>query len=189
MKINSASLLVASLVAFGPMLVAQQQPAGVPNFHQVSQNIYRGAQPSKEGFHSLASLGVKTVIDLRGGGGRSQDEQKVVEAAGMRYVAIPLSGYAAPSAEQVSKLLGLLNDSSAGPVFVHCRRGADRTGTIIACYRISHDHWDNAKALTEAAADGMSRTEVAMKHYVQNFTSTPAAAPALQALPATVVVQ
>jgi protein tyrosine/serine phosphatase len=171
MKINSASLLIASSLAFGPMLVAQQQqPAGVPNFHQVSQTVYRGAQPSKEGFQSLANLGVKTIIDLRGGEGRSRDEEKMVEAAGMRYIALPLSGYAAPSDQQVTKLLGLLNDSSAGPVFVHCRRGADRTGTIIACYRISHDHWDNAKALTEAASDGMSRTEVAMKHYVQNYT-------------------
>src|ERR1700722_7372050 len=118
MRISSASLLIASSLAFGPMLVAQQQqPAGVPNFHQVSQNIYRGAQPSKEGFHSLASLGVKTIIDLRGGEGRSQDEEKVVKADGMRYIAIPLDGFAAPSSEQVTKLLGLLNDSSACPVF------------------------------------------------------------------------
>jgi protein tyrosine/serine phosphatase len=185
MKINSASLLIASLLAFGPMLVAQQQqqPAGVPNFHQVSQNVYRGAQPRKEGFQSLASLGVKTIIDLRGGEDRSHNEEKIVEAAGMRYIAIPLSGFEAPSAQQVSKLLGLLNDSSAGPVFVHCRRGADRTGTIIACYRISHDHWDNQKALAEAASDGMSRLEVKMKHYVENYTnatSTIAAAPATQ---------
>jgi tyrosine-protein phosphatase SIW14 len=192
MKISSASLLIASSLAFGPMLVAQQQqPAGVPNFHQVSQTIYRGAQPSKEGFQSLAHLGVKTIIDLRGGDGRSQDEEKVVKAAGMRYIAIPLDGYAAPSDQQVTQLLGLLNDSSAGPVFVHCRRGADRTGTIIACYRISHDHWDSAKALAEAASDGMSRLEVKMKHYVQNYTAaaTAAVAPALQAAPAAVVVQ
>ena len=180
MKTSSASLLFASLLAFGPILAAQQ-PAGVPNFHEVGDRIYRGAQPSTQGFHSLASLGVKTVIDLRGEGGRSAEERKVVEAAGMRYLAIPLGGYSAPTDQQVTKLLAVLNDESAGPVFVHCRRGADRTGTIIACYRISHDHWETDKALDEAKADGMSRTEISMRRYVLNYTGTAetvAAAPA-----------
>jgi tyrosine-protein phosphatase SIW14 len=185
MKTRTASLLFASLLVFCPMLPAQQQPAGLHNFHQVDQQVYRGAQPTSEGFQSLANLGVKTIVDLRGGGGRSANERKVVEAAGMHYIAIPLSGHAAPTGQQVSKVLALLNDPAAGPVFVHCRRGADRTGTVIACYRISHDHWENAKALSEAAADGMSRLEVAMKHYVQNFTMSPAAA----AVPAAVVAQ
>jgi tyrosine-protein phosphatase SIW14 len=185
MKTSSASLLFASLLAFGPVLAAQQ-PVGVPNFHEVSDHIYRGAQPSTQGFRSLASLGVKTVIDLRGGGGRSAEERKVVEAAGMRYLAIPLDGYSAPTDQQVSKLLAMLNDESAGPVFVHCRRGADRTGTIIACYRISHDHWDTRKALDEAAADGMSRTEILMKKYVLNFAATAQVAAAAPAVAATV---
>lgn len=160
---------VTSLVIFIPMLAAQQQPAGVPNFHQLNDGVYRGAQPSEQGFHSLAALGVKTIIDLRETGGRSSVEKKWVEAAGMHYVNIPLNGHAAPSLEQVAKLLALLNDQGDGPVFVHCRRGADRTGTIIACYRISHDHWENQKALDEAKADGMSWTEMAMKHYVLGF--------------------
>jgi len=191
MKIGPVSLLFSSVLLFCPFLSAQQA-AGVPNFHQVNPNVYRGAQPTEQGFQSLASLGVKTIIDLRGGGGRSHNEQKVVEAAGMHYIAMPLSGHSAPSDEQVSKLLTLLNDSSSGPVFVHCRRGADRTGTIIACYRISHDHWDNAKALSEAAEDGMSRLEFAMKHYVKNFAPSPAAvAPpaAFTAVPAVVVAR
>jgi tyrosine-protein phosphatase SIW14 len=186
MQTRSVSILFSSFVVIIPMLAAEPQPAGVHNFHQVNEHVYRGAQPSKEGFQSLANLGVKTIIDLRGGGGRSAEEQKVVEAAGMHYVAVPLSGSSAPPDQVVGKLLTLLNDPSECPVFVHCRRGADRTGTIIACYRISHDHWDNARALAEAASDGMSRLEVAMKRYVKNFTL---ASPALAAVPAAVVSQ
>ncbi len=185
MKSSPVTLLIASFLLAGPILFAQE-PAGVHNFHKVNENVYRGAQPTKEGFQTLANLGVKTIVDLRGGGGRSQAEQRVVEANGMRYIPIPLSGYAAPSNEQVSRILALLNDASAGPVFVHCRRGADRTGTVIACYRISHDHWRNGQALAEAAADGMSHLEMAMKRYVLNYTMAPAIpAP----VPATVAVQ
>jgi len=149
---------------------------GVPNFQKVNDSVYRGAQPTSEGFKNLAEVGVKTVIDLRLVGEHSQaDEKKWVESRGMRYISVPLHGMSAPTEADVVKILGIMNDPSAGPVFVHCRRGADRTGTIIACYRISHDRWQNDKALSEAREYGMSMWERAMMHYVKHY-SAPAAA-------------
>jgi protein tyrosine/serine phosphatase len=147
--------------------VAGIKPVG--NFHQVNDHIYRGAQPSHPEFAGLANLGIKTVIDLRESGTRADSERKAVEGAGMRYMNIPLNGYHAPSEEVVRKLLTLLDDSSVGPVFVHCRRGADRTGTILACYRIAHDHWENGKALAEAKSFGMSWTEGSMQNFIVNY--------------------
>jgi protein tyrosine/serine phosphatase len=155
--------------------------AGVGNFYQVNEHIYRGAQPTAAGFQSLAKLGVKTIIDLREADGRSALEKKAVEASGMRYINIPLRGMSAPSAADVDKIMALFNDEKAGPVFVHCKRGADRTGTVVACYRIAHDRWDNAKALSEAKAEGMRWIEIAMQHYVLNYRAPAAtvAAPAI----------
>lgn len=164
--------------------------AGVHNFHQVSDHLYRGAQPTTEGFRNLSRLGIKTIIDLRESGGRSVSEQRAVEADGMRYISMPMSGIHAPSDEQVAKLLAMVDDNANGPVFIHCRRGADRTGTICACYRISHDHWQNQRALDEAKSFGMAWFEKAMQHYVLGYqtavnaaATAPAAAPAI-ALPA-----
>jgi protein tyrosine/serine phosphatase len=180
MEIWLLSPLLAPLVALG-LLLATQPPLGLPRFQKVNERLYRGAQPTTEGIHSLASLGVKTIVDLRGGSRRSAAERKVVEAAGMRYVYAPLSGYFAPPGWQVARLLAVLNDEAAGPVFVHCRRGIDRTGTIIACYRIAHDHWDNRRALGEAEARGMRWISMAMKRYVLRYvapSNTVASAPA-----------
>jgi tyrosine-protein phosphatase SIW14 len=140
---------------------------GVNNFHQVDEHVYRGAQPHGQGFEGLAKLGIKTVIDLRG----ERSEATAVEHTGMHYIRLPWSGYKAPDEAQIAMVLSLLNDNSAWPVFVHCRRGADRTGTAIACYRIAHDHWSNQQALAEAKSYGMSSLEVAMQHYILHFAA------------------
>ena len=86
----------------------------------------------------------------------------------MQYVNVPLGGMAAPPDKKISTLLTLLDDPT-GPVFVHCRRGADRTGTVIACYRVKHDGWTNRKALHEAVTYGMSWVEFGMQRYILNF--------------------
>ena len=148
--------------------LAGSQNTNLPNFQKVDERVYRGAQPTDDGFKDLASLGIKTVVDLRLIGEHSQaDEEKIVKALGMRYVSIPMKGMSTPKDDQIKAVLALFND--ANPVFVHCRRGADRTGTVIAAYRISHDGWANGKALTEAKSYGMSFFEQAMQRYVMAY--------------------
>lgn len=156
--------LVPSLVWASDAVLAP----GVPSFHQVDDRVYRGGRPTNQGCETLAKLGIKTVIDLEGTGARSRRERAVVEALGMRYVSIPLPGLQAPSDEQVFRVLDLL-ETTEGPVFVHCWRGRDRAGLVIACYRITHDGWGNREALQEARAHGMSSFERGMQHYILRF--------------------
>jgi protein tyrosine/serine phosphatase len=146
---------------------------GVPNFHQVDMNLYRGAQPTTEGFRNLAKMGIRIVIDLREPSDRSYTEEEAVTAVGMRYIQVPLNGYHAPSSDQITKLLALLNDE-AGPIFIHCKRGADRTGTVVACYRIARQKWTNDEALAEARQYGMSWTEISMQNFVRHFAANEA---------------
>ena len=161
------TLIILSLFTL-PAFAGSTVP-GIHNFYQVDSRVYRGAQPTSEGLSYLAKIGVKTVLDLREPGVRSRHEEHVVTSLGMHYVNVPMGALAPPTEDQISKILALLEDSKSGAVFVHCRRGADRTGAVIGAYRIDFDHWDNATALQEAIADGMSFFQLPRQTYIRSF--------------------
>jgi protein-tyrosine phosphatase len=87
----------------------------------------------------------------------------------MRYVSVPMTGLTPPTPAETNQILAMLEDAAAGPVFVHCKRGADRTGAVIAAYRIDHEKWDNSRALQEAMADGMSRMQFKRQDFIRTF--------------------
>ena len=164
-------ILVSALAVLAPPAVNAADAPGIANFQQVDAHVYRGAQPTAEGFRSLTKLGVKTIIDLREAGSRSRAEKQLVEAQGMRYVSVPMDGWRSPQPGQMDRVLAVMNDPAASPVFVHCRRGKDRTGTVMACYRIAHDRWPNRKALDEARSLGMGWYRYPMKSYILAYAS------------------
>jgi len=157
------------LLAVALPALAGSPETGINNFYQVDAHVYRGGQPTDEGFAYLARIGVKTVIDLREADERSRAEERVLTAAGMAYVNVPMTGLTPPTESEISKILGILEADNTGPVFVHCKRGADRTGAVVASYRIDHDHWDNAQALKEAMAKGMSVFQFPRQNYIKSF--------------------
>jgi uncharacterized protein (TIGR01244 family) len=173
--IKPQHLALASCLALGlslPGTSADLQAPAIPNFHQVNEHIFRGGQPPAEAWPGLAHLGVKLVIDLRREDEHSSSaEAQAVRAAGMAYVNVPMKGVVAPDNEQINKVLSLLN--SPGPVFVHCRRGADRTGTVIACYRMEHDQWGHKQAMAEAKSLGMAWDQFGLKHFISGFQPVP----------------
>jgi protein tyrosine/serine phosphatase len=167
---RGAALFFFALTLPGCWAATAEDPKILPNFQIVNDNVFRGAQPTDEGIKRLAERGVKTVIDLRLPSEHSiTHEKEVVESSGMRFVNVPMRGLMAPTDDQLYGVLRILNDSKQWPVFVHCRRGADRTGTVLACYRISHDNWNNQKALEEAKAYGISIFERAMRSFIEHF--------------------
>jgi len=142
---------------------------GIKNFDQVDAHVYRGAQPTGEGFRYLARIGVKTVIDLREAGERAQAEERIIKASGMAYVNVPMTGLTPPTEAELLKILPVLENLTGGPVFVHCWRGADRTGAVIAAYHIDHDHWDNARALQDAEAHSMGFFQIPRQNFIKSF--------------------
>ncbi|MFL6464847.1 MAG: fused DSP-PTPase phosphatase/NAD kinase-like protein [Bryobacteraceae bacterium] len=142
----------------------------IRNFDRVNDRIYRSGELSTVGLQELGLIGIKHVIDLREKSGATALEKETLEKLGIKYTNIPFAALSAPSDEQIQSVLKLLTGTDPSPILLHCRRGKDRTGTVIACYRIQHDGWDNRRALAEAKEHGMSRLERGMQGYILHFT-------------------
>jgi protein tyrosine phosphatase (PTP) superfamily phosphohydrolase (DUF442 family) len=126
--------------------------AGVPNLGRVSPTLLRGGQPTEEGMRALAGLGVAVVVDLRNDPDQFVAEKALAEELGMRAVHLPMHGWRTPRREEVEELLALLCANRDRTVFVHCRRGAERTGVMLAAYRLAADGWSADHALAEMKA-------------------------------------
>jgi len=170
-KLSQGWVLVLMLTALASVGFAQEEKKfdGLPNFHQVNEHLFRGGQPHRGGVKKLSELGIKTVINLCGEGENSTQEQAEVEAAGLRYFNLPWSSLGRPSDEQVEQVMALIDAQENWPVLVHCRRGSDRTGTIIAVYRIKHDGWTGEQAIAEAKRYGLAAIQFRKKDYISDY--------------------
>ena len=122
---------------------------GLPNLHKVSDDLYRGAQPTAEGMKQLEKLGVKTVINLR----FLHSDRDEIKDAGLTYEHINMTTWNTED-KDVVRFMQIATDSSRTPVFVHCQHGADRTGTMCAIYRITIQGWSKDEAIEEMTKGG-----------------------------------
>lgn len=166
-----------------PTATAQRlSVSGVHNAGKVTDSLYRGAQPAQKGFAELKRLGVTTVVNLRTGWQGSTAERKEVETLGLRYVNIPVGGWSPPSNAQVAQFLSLVKNSDGQKVFVHCHFGDDRTGVMIATYRIAVEHWTADQAVQEMRSFGFHyHWHSKMEAYVRSFPQALGKDPALAA--------
>jgi len=141
----------------------------------VPDKLYRGAQPTDAQFAELKALGVEYVIDLREKFGR-ESEVQACEDAGLVHINVPIGatmvnfGVLPPTGYQVAAVLGLI---SKHVCFVHCEHGEDRTGAIIAAYRMSVDKWTNAQALAEAQAFHLNPLQVLIHNWIEDYKPDP----------------
>jgi tyrosine-protein phosphatase SIW14 len=129
------------------------QEKGVPNFGEVTPTLYRGGLLNDAGLKALAKMGVKIVVDTRA---HDTAEEKTAQSLGMEYVAIPWH-CPWPHDEVFATFLKLLHENKGKKVFVHCRLGDDRTGMMVAAYRMAEEGWTADEAMNEMKSFGFSR--------------------------------
>jgi protein tyrosine/serine phosphatase len=117
----------------------------LPNFGEATPTLYRGGQPTKHGFTMLAKMGINIVVDLRGS---RESERRIVTHVGMRYVAMPWR-CSFPKDKTFAQFLRLVRKNPGKKIFVHCRVGDDRTGMMIASYRMAEEGWSAERAEKE----------------------------------------
>jgi protein-tyrosine phosphatase len=146
-RVYTAVLLVAALASTAAASANLSQ-VRIDNFGRVNDNYYRGAQPEGRDYTDLATIGVKTLVNLT-----SDDadpvERAMAERAGMQYFQIPMTTHQPPTDAQLAQFMRIVNDPANQPVYVHCVGGRHRTGVMTAAYRMSEDGWNADRAFKE----------------------------------------
>jgi tyrosine-protein phosphatase SIW14 len=141
----------------------------LPRFQQVSERLYRGAQPRDGGLGRLNELGINTIINLRGANKQTRAEEAEARALGLNYFNVELPKWGRPQDARVKRILEIIAAPENGRVLVHCRDGVDRTGMMVAIYRMTHEGWTSNDALSEAEFYGMRRIQFWMRDYADDY--------------------
>ncbi len=160
--------LLLLVLSPAPVSRAQSQDSTahqIRRFQMVAQDFYRGGQPKERDFVYLQQRGIKTIINLR----KENDEQPIIEKLGMKYVHIPLSAWRRVPDSAIETFIQILKDPTNYPIFIHCQRGADRTGVMVGFYRIAFQGWEAKRAYQEARQIGMRWWYRGLKNQLYEF--------------------
>lgn len=150
---------------------AERDAAPVPilNFAKVDAGLWRGAQPDEAGFRALRDLGAKTIVSFRR---FDRDDREEVPAAGLDLVEIPLKALLdsdPPTDDELRAFFDVALDPARRPVFVHCKHGKDRTGTMCAVYRMEVDGWTPDRAFEEMRKFGFHAIYGDLERFVKGY--------------------
>lgn len=168
--------------------------AGAPpiqNFHTFGDGLYRGARPDNNGLAALQKMGVKTIVNLQGGDLNNpayrwiiptmepgelpeaiEAEKTTTQNLGMNFVNVPLDSLSTVThqeGQQIGALIRMMSQPQNQPVFVHCEHGADRTGLVVALYRVYFQGWNAQAAHDEMESMGHDTLHSVFTHELDEF--------------------
>lgn len=139
---------------------------GLKNAYQVSNNLYRGALPTRQGYEALAKMGIKTIINLR----VSEPDKALTEGLPLTVYHIPVNPFLFND-RHAKRFLEIASNPANYPIYVHCLYGSDRTGAMVALYRVKVQHWPKERALQEmfTPAFGFDKVFFPLTRYIENL--------------------
>jgi len=121
------------------------------NFYRVDELLFRSAQLDGSYAAKLRELGIKSIVNLRhfsrGGDRRAFGDQFWLANK-------PLQSWEIKPAQIADVLRTIRERQKEGAVLVHCYHGADRTGLVVAMYRVIYQGWSLDAARSEMIEGG-----------------------------------
>lgn len=133
----------------------------IHNLYKVDDNVYRAHQPEDKDLPDLKVLKIRTLLNLR----EYHKDDAVFRQNGITLIQHQLSAGNMNSADLIA-VLKLLNEAEK-PVLIHCWHGADRTGFVVAGYRIVFQHWTREEAVLELRLGGFGYHQDVYPNIVQ----------------------
>jgi protein tyrosine/serine phosphatase len=171
-KILIVFLALTSLCGCALLSYVKDPFQDIPAFGRVTEDIYRGSCPKPAGYLKLKQMGIKTIINLTHNTKQFEYEKSLAKEYGFTVINIPFSVYTWPEDEKVLLFLKTALDHKNAPIFVHCSNGRDRTGMLIAVYRVIVEKWQPKVAYQEACDYGLypyRGEDVVLKIYVHQL--------------------
>jgi len=159
------------LFAFSLLLVLGCQSSnvnnGVPNLARLSPGVWRGGQPTAEGWQYLRGQGVTNVIKLNEG------SDAYATNLGMTLIEWPINLKQQLGLQRLDhnyvwvsgQLRDCTNRGFDQGLFIHCEHGQDRAGLVVAQYRMFVQGWSKPEAEKEMLAHGFHKGLVGLWHY------------------------
>lgn len=139
------------------------------NCYRVSDELYRCEQPEKKDIADLQALGIRSILNLR----RWNSDPKALEQAGFKLIVERMEA----DDLTMDNLVAALRQIKAAPkpVLLHCWHGSDRTGSVVAAYRIVFQNWTPTAALDELRYGGFGYHEKWFPNIITLFETLDAA--------------
>jgi protein tyrosine/serine phosphatase len=149
MRMLSGCYLACVILLVGGCTHGAQAPPPRQNLHNWGEvdpgKLYRAARTDAEGIRQLVENDhIRTIVNLA----EKDDDCDAIHQYGLRYFHLRCDA-TTQNTKQMKQFLTLMNDPHNWPVYVHCDRGADRTGEAVGAYRIVYQNWTTTQAIDE----------------------------------------
>lgn len=144
-------VLLCLLISCLNLICFSQQLNSIPNgknqyfhnLHRINDSMFRSEQPTKIGIREIEKLGIHSVLSLR----NIKSDRSIRRKSSLKFYKKTINAWTMTEYELIEALKLLVQ--SEKPVLIHCVHGSDRTGTVVAAYRIVFENWPKEKAIQE----------------------------------------
>ena len=126
------------------------QPVGNQyNLHQMTPTLYRSALPDERALPLLQTLKIATVINFL-----PESDAQWLQSSDIKQVQLSYRTNHVDDSDVLAAIRAIQAAEADGPVLMHCKHGADRTGLMAAMYRVVVQGWSKEDALNEMTLGG-----------------------------------